>query len=262
MTFRKPVLKAGTHAHYLDAAYYDRTYGSRSKDVAFYRKLAKRHTSVLELGAGTGRITLPLARDGKSVTAVDATSEMLTRLRERASKEPAEVQERIVVKRGDFRSVRVGKKFQLVIAPFNAFMHLYTRSDVERALQTVLAHLGPNGVFAFDVLKPDLGMLRRTPDHEYRGRPVRVGRSGERYGYAESFEYDSVAQVELVTMIFSSEGTDDSFVTPLAHRQFFPAELEALLHYNGLRITKRFGDFDGAPLGAESESQVIVAKRR
>ncbi len=86
---------------------------------------------------------------------------------------------------------------------------------------------------------------------------------GLRYRYGESFEYDPVTQIEMITMVFEREGEPESFfITPLAHRQVYPAELEALLHYNGLSIVDRYGDFDRRALSAESESQIIVARAR
>jgi len=53
-----------------------------------------------------------------------------------------------------------------------------------------------------------------------------------------------------------------SFCTPLTQRQFFPAELEALLHYNGFDVESHAGDFDGEPITAATESQVVIARAR
>ncbi|MFW2390312.1 MAG: hypothetical protein ACN4G0_18400, partial [Polyangiales bacterium] len=67
------------------------------------------------------------------------------------------------------------------------------------------------------------------------------------------------------TIMMDFEHPDDersSFCTPLTQRQFFPAELEALLHYNGFAVESQDGDFDGSPISAATESQVIIAKLR
>jgi SAM-dependent methyltransferase len=150
-----------------------------------------------------------------------------------------------------------------VISPFNVFMHLYERRDVERALATCRAHLAPRGRLVFDVLLPDLRALARDPDRFYKGRPILDATTRRRYAYSEAFEYDAIAQTQMVTSAFRDlEDPRQTFVRPLAHRQFFPAELEALLHYNGFAIEARYGDFLRGPLEAWSESQVIVAKLR
>src|SRR3984957_9916166 len=99
-------LEAGSRAHYEDAAYYTSTYRRRIDDVQFYVGLAQKHGGpVLEYGVGNGRIALPVARHGVSVTGVDHSQPMLTDLRSRLRREPAEVRRRVTLHRGDMRSL-------------------------------------------------------------------------------------------------------------------------------------------------------------
>lgn len=265
---RHAILEAGTRAHYEDGAYYDQAYRRRREDVAFYveeatRSLKHGKGSVLELGAGTGRIAISMARAGADVVCVDLVPAMLERAETRVAKETRAVRERLTFKQGDMRSVRLRKRFPLVVAPFNTFMHLYELRDVERALATVKAHLAPRGRFVFDVMVPDAGALARDPMRVYRAPAIRWPSDGKKYRYGETFHYDPIRQVQLVTMIFEDpDDADNTFITPLAHRQFFPAELEALLHYNGFSIEERFGDFERGALLPDSESQIIVARAR
>lgn len=265
-----PALRAGTDAHYENARYYDQAYRLRREDAAFYRRQADKFGGpVLELGVGTGRVARVLAEGGHEVLGVDSSETMLEQARLRAQKLPKKKQNLLTFKRGDLRNFRTKRRFPLVIAPFNVLMHLYSRQDWERGLATVRHHLLPKGRFVFDVMLPDPGELSRDPDRVYRGPTVSVpGKEGP-YRYGESFEYDPITQVQLVTMQFEPKkrtkkaaATDDGFITPLCHRQVFPAELEALLHYNGFSIKARYGDFEGDELSEESESQVVVAQRR
>jgi len=97
----------------------------------------------------------------------------------------------------------------------------------------------------------------------YKGPSFKHPESGQRYAYFEAFEYDAVREVQMVSMVFqNTDDLSDMRSLPLSQRQFFPGELEALLHYNGFAIAKRYGDFEGSPLGDDSESQVIVARAR
>jgi SAM-dependent methyltransferase len=243
----------GAVAHYEDAAYYDHTYKRRHDDVKFYVSLAKRGP-VLELGAGTGRVANAIAAAGVEVVAVEPVKAMRAQGQQKSQGLP------VTWRAGDIRRVRLRRKFPLVIAPFNVFMHLYTRRDLERALATVHAHLAPRGVFVFDVLTPDLRAMVRDPGRLYRGPSFKL--DGKRYDYFEAFDYDALRQVQLVSMVFQSLGElADLRSLPLSQRQFFPEELAMLLHYNGFDIVHRYGDFTGGPLTADSESQIVVARK-
>jgi SAM-dependent methyltransferase len=249
------------HALYARPRYYDHAFRAHRRDIEHYVALARRaHGPVLELGAGTGRITLALLRAGVTVTAVDRSADMLARARERAAQLPRADQARLRLVQADLRSLQLKQRFALILAPFNLFMHMYTRVDLERALARVHAHLQPKGKLAFDVLMPDLGVLRRDPSRYYRCRPVFDPSDGQRYAYAERFAYDPHKQLQTVTMQFQRlDKPDEEHEIVLALRFYFPNELEALLHYNGFRVLSQRGDFAGDALDADSESQVVVA---
>jgi len=178
----------------------------------------------------------------------------------------------VKLRRGDMRKVELGTRFPLVISPFNTLLHLYTREDVERWLARVQQHLLPNGELVFDVTMPIPHDLARRPDLAYH-TPSFVHPTEGRVSYHEYFDYDRVRQILFVSMCFarqdkgkrkgsgSSGDTERTFMTPLAHRQFFPREIEALLHYNGFAVTKVSGDFSGGPLVQDSDVMVWHAKK-
>jgi hypothetical protein len=158
------------------------------------------------------------------------------------------------------RSLELGGRFRLVVSAFNTLQHLYSREHLEAGLASVRRHLMPRaGRFAFDVLVPDLESLGRDPARRYKLGTASYASGAKRYLYRESFRYDPVAQVQAITMFFDdAQDPASSFSTLLCHRQLFPAELEAVVHYNGFRLLERYGGFDRSPLGPESENQVCV----
>jgi SAM-dependent methyltransferase len=262
--YSKAALQAGTQAHYADPSLYDHTYRHRRKDVAFYADLCEsRGGPVLELGCGTGRVTLPVARRGIDIVGIDPMPTMLAQAEARAQALPRAVRSHVRFVQGDLLRLRLRKRFALVISPFHVFMHLYTREDMQHALATVRRHLQPGGLFVFDVLVPDLHLLTRDPNREYKLRDVRHPTEKKAYRYRESFEYDAVQQVQWIHMRFEDAAAPRrSFVTPLAHSQWYPRELETILHYNGFDLVERYGDFDRSPLTSESLSQILVARPR
>lgn len=262
-------LAAGTTEHYEDAVLYDHEYKRRRDDVRWYQALARRELGapdprrrILELGCGSGRTLVPLVRDGWRVVGVDAAPAMLARCRQRLEHLGRDAAGRAELIAGDFRELALGRRFPLVICPFNAFMHLYTRPDVERFLGVVRRHLLPGGLFAFDVLNPDLAWLSRDPRKRWSRTRFRHPRSGKMMVYSTSLSYDAALQIAFMRIYYEPEGGGRERVVRLAHRQFFPLELEALLHYNGFAVEAHEGGFDGSPLVPESEEQVIRCRSR
>jgi SAM-dependent methyltransferase len=262
---RDRALEAGSSAHYEDPAYYTKTYRGRVEDVRYYVDLAaSRAGRVLEYGCGNGRITIPLGRAGVEVVGIDLSEAMLKDLRQRILDEPAEVRELIDVRRGDMRKVALGRRFPLVIVPFNAFLHLYTREDVEKFLARAKAHLAPRGELVFDISIPEPEELARDPKKPHFAPRFRypTAEGGQMVRYSERFDYDKLRQVLHVAMEFHPMDGEETWMTPMTHRQFFPQELEALLHYNGFAIAEQYGSFGGDPPDTESRMLIIHARAR
>jgi len=290
------LVDAGSREHYADAALYDYEYRRRRADVTFYRELARRRGAdrILELGAGSGRVTVPLARDGRHVVALDQSAAMLGRLGDRVARLPAAVAARITPVAGDLRTFSVGGRFPLAIAAFNVLEHLYTRGEVTACLQRVAAHLAPGGAFAFDVQLPDLAWLARDPSKRWAKTRFTDPTTGRAMYYSTNHDYDPVSQIALIRLYYepadepepgsppadagrkpaleeprrrarSAPGAPAARTTPtrivkLSQRKFFPAELEALVAHAGFRVTERYGDFSFRPLDGTAESQVLVCE--
>jgi SAM-dependent methyltransferase len=279
------LVDAGSREHYADAALYDYEYRRRRADVTFYRELARRRGAdrVLELGAGSGRVTVPLARDGRYIVALDRSEPMLARLRARIARLPPAAAARIEPVVGDLRTFSVGARFPLAIAAFNVLEHLYTRGEVTACLQRIAAHLTPGGAFAFDVQLPDLAWLQRDPTRRWARTRFTDPTTGRAMVYSTNHEYDPVSQIALIRLYYDPDedagragqpgqpattptARMDARVVKLSQRKFFPAELEALVAHAGFRVAERYGDFSFRPLDGSAESQVLVcepvAKRR
>ncbi len=262
------LLRAGSQSHYEDAAYYDQCYRRRREDVRFYGDriravLGDGDGPVLELGVGTGRVALGLARGGVAVIGVDTMQPMLDRFAERLEREPKRVREKVELRRGDLMDLDLAKRFEVVTAPFHVLNHCYTRQELATALRTVRTHLAPGGRFLFDVRVPNPDELRRDPNKVYKGRDVTLPSTGRRYHYRERWDYDTASQVQTVEMAFV--GVDDPAdfeLQVLTHRCWFPAELEAVLHYEGFEVLEHLGDFEGEPLDESHDSQVLVCRPR
>jgi SAM-dependent methyltransferase len=252
---------AGALAHYSDPAYYTKTYANRRHDVEYYVRAARKSRGpVLEYGVGNGRVALGIARAGVEVFGVDLSKLMLDDLERQLATAPPKLRERVRVQHGDMRELRLKQRFPLVIAPFNTVLHLYEREDFESFFARVREHLTPEGTFLFDFSVPQPGDLCRDPERWFGAPRIRHPTSGELVRYDERFDYDPFRQLLLITTRFSPE-EGRAWSVPLTHRQLFPREVEALLHYNGFRDLEFTADFGDMPADRYTDSCVVRCRR-
>ncbi len=235
-------------------------YGAR-KDIGFYvQEAAAARAPVLELGCGTGRILLPIARAGRTVVGLDASPQMLARCRDKLAAEPEHVRARVVLHEGDARDFDLGAQYALVIAPFRTVQHLTTSEDQLRFLAAVLRHLAPDGRFIFDVFNPHFTKLVGADGTEHEDtpeQPLPDGRSFRRTARVKRVRWlDQVSEIELTYYV-----SGEAFVQAFDMRWYLPAELLHLLARAGFRVTEVFGDFARAPLVDDSPEQVVRAER-
>ncbi len=220
----------------------------------FYRAEARQGIGpVLELACGTGRLTLPLARDGHDVTGLDASPAMLAAAQRKAAEEGL----RLALRLGDMRSFDLGRQFGLVVLSCNSLAHLVASEDLFACLRAVRRHLAPGGTFAFDVALPDLHQLAGAAE------PRRLNAGPNPASAIEAEEtasYDPVAQIRFARWRLQPPGAAAPIVADFALRQFFPQEMPLLLGAADLRLRTRYGDFARNPLGPGSLNQICVAE--
>jgi SAM-dependent methyltransferase len=228
-------------------------------DVEWFGGLARRTGGpILELGCGTGRITVPIAQDGHHVVGLDRSGAMLERAERRARR--ANVEVRWV--EGDMRAFSFNEAFALVFVALNSFLML-DPNDRWSCLARVREHLAPRGRVAIDVFQPDpevvVGLDGGVADEWERvdpesNRPVRKFSS-------------SRANVDGVTQrIWYDETVDDGTVRRLGGtttlHYLYRREAELLFSEAGFVIETLHGDYDGNPADAQSRKLLVVAKRK
>jgi SAM-dependent methyltransferase len=236
-------------------------------DVALYVGEAVRSGgSVLELGCGTGRILLPIARAGCAVTGLDASAEMLARCEQKLAAEPEEVRARVVLHHGDVRDFDLGARFGLVIAPFRIVQHLVSSDDQLAFLGCVARHLAPGGRLVFDAFNPKFSALVAADGTEHEDTPELALPDGRRLRRSARVLrvrwVDQVSEVEII--YYLSPGPGEPFgrhVQAFEMRWYLPAELTHLLARAGFRVTAIHGDLEGGPLTDASPELIVFAER-
>lgn len=197
--------------------------------------------SALELGIGTGRIALPLARRGVPVHGIDLSRAMIARLRAKPGSENIETT------LGDFASVVIDGSFAVAYLVFNTIGNLVTQEEQIACFRNAAAHLEPGGCFVVEVGVPD---LRRLPP----GEKYRVFRAdADRWGIDE---YDVVRQGLISHHFRLREGKLERKSVPF--RFVWPSELDLMAQMAGLVLRERWGGWDRQPFTGESQKHISV----
>jgi len=229
------------------------------KDVDFYVAEAKAAKGgVLEVGCGTGRILLPIARAGSPIVGIDSSRQMLARCRAKLATESAAVRKRARVEDHEMRDFDLGTRFSLIIAPFRVLQHLTTIDDQLRFLENVARHLAPQGRFVFDVFNPRFDRLVGAGAAESEDTPERRlsdGRTLRRaYRIARVRWLDQVSESELIYYVDGKR-----YVQAFEMRWYLAADLRHLLARAGFQVREMFGDFGRGPVVDGCPELVVVA---
>jgi SAM-dependent methyltransferase len=195
----------------------------------------------LELGIGTGRIAVPLARRGVRVHGIDLSEAMVARLRAKPGAE------RIAVTIGDFATTGVEGRFSLAYLVFNTIGNLTTQDEQVACFQNAAAHLQPGGCFVIEVGVPQ---LQRLPPGEtvraFSLTPTHLGFD----------EYDVATQGLISHHYQIEDGRMDAGSLP--QRYVWPSELDLMARLAGMTLRERWGDWRREPFTADSSKHVSV----
>mgnify|MGYP001390961539 CR=1 FL=1 len=249
------------------APFYDLELSDRH-DVRFWIDLVRqlRPRQLLEVGAGTGRITIPLARlvahCGGQVCGLDLSAAMLQHARAKLARSAQPWRDCLRFAQGDLCTFDLGQRFDLVIAADDPFAHLVDDGDAQRAFANVARHLNGGGVFAVEM------PLSRGQDIADR-RSSRCSVQGERTIVQADRRLD-VDMVQSFTpgrkvsrVVFRYQLTDGGGHTLRRAECSFdgrvrrPDELEALFQGAGLPVTTRWGGFDRSPFDPTRSGEMI-----
>jgi ubiquinone/menaquinone biosynthesis C-methylase UbiE len=244
------------------AAYYDwenaQTVGRR--DIAFWQRMAAAADgAILELGCGTGRVALPVARHGSTVVGIDRSESMLARARTRVRR--ARLGSRVKLIRGDIRHLPFpDRTFPLVMAPYGILQSLLDEKLLSATLKDVRRVLARNGTFgielvadlpAWDEYSKKVTFRSKRGPH---GKPIRLIESvaQDRRKHITRFEQEFVegAGRRVTRKKFS-----------IAFRTLTVPQMIQRLEKAGLEVSALLGDYQGGPWDLRAEVWIILARR-
>jgi 2-polyprenyl-3-methyl-5-hydroxy-6-metoxy-1,4-benzoquinol methylase len=223
-------------------------------DLQFYKKWLPKNkeAKILELCCGTGRLTLPIAKDGYNICGVDYTSSMLEQAKIKALETGLDI--RFI--EADIRTLNLQEKYDLIFIPFNSIHHLYENKDLFNALSVVKNHLKDGGLFLLDCFNPNIqyiveGEKGQKTIAEYTtsdGRDVLI---------KQTMRYENATQINRIKWHYFINGKSHS-TQNLDMRLFFPQELDSYLERAGFNVIHKFGSFEEEAFNDNSEKQIYV----
>ncbi len=252
-----------------DPELYDILHPGSFGDIEWYRKLAgDLGGPVLELGAGTGRTLLPIARDGIEIHGLEENEEMLAALRNKVESLPGEYRERVRCFQGDMRDFELPHRYRLITIPFRAFLHNRTRKEQLACLVLCHRHLLPGGSLALNVFHPSLEYMSRNTG-AFEGLWRWIGETedprGGRIVQSMAAGYDTVHQQ--IKCFLRYEHVDDHGRLQSTHLQrleisyLYPGDLRDILGAAGFVDLLIEGGFEGGMPDKEGCELVVRARK-
>ncbi len=247
------------------AHFYDLLHEGLRDDILFTLQLADMYgMQVLELGCGTGRLLLPLARTGHLIMGLDRSQSMIRIAEAKIDAERSSVRERAKIVEGDMSSFNLGRQFDLILIPFNTLMHL-SPNQMRACFGCVFDHLRPDGRLLIDVDNPVTMADSGDDNLLYLEQTLNDKDSDKTILQMVSSWVDIDRQIRHTTWILdtspNSVGTLERIIVQSELHFQYAHQLDLSLQDKGLKIESVYGDYDKNPYNEESPRLLLVAKR-
>jgi SAM-dependent methyltransferase len=251
------------------ARYYDLDLEDDPGDLDLYLALADRVDGpILELAAGSGRLAVPLAAAGHTVTAVDLDPAMLGRARARAA-DAALPDGRLELVEADLLDLQLPsrRRFGLAFIALNSIMLLASRASQRRALAVLAEHLAPGGIAVVDAWLPDIEDLGRFDGrllHEWTRADPEADAPGTLITKTGTAVHDPATGTLVLTAIYDAAAQGSQvrrWIRQDRLRLIGADELASFAIDAGLEIELAAGGYDLAPIGPGAERVVLIAVR-
>ena len=251
---------------------YDLEHEGDDEDIEFYCELVRhlRPQRVLELACGSGRVTIPLAKQaaalGFIVAGIDMSDSMLAEAERKRDSLDAEARQHVSFMKADVRTWVSEEPFDLIIAPCSSLSHLLTLEDQLAAWSTARRNLRPGGRLVADLTMPNLPVYaeslqtppRTTVEIDLDTSDPATGERLVRYKTTRYLSHEQRAEIRFLYDKFQETGEPERYISDFTSHVYYPRELELLFRATGFEVESRYGDYRRRPLRATSRQLVFI----
>lgn len=251
------------------ARWYTLLHMGSPNDIHFYMEACTGARSVLELGAGAGRITFPLVHMGLDVTAVDISEHMIEALTDIASRLPENRRSAVTILQADMTQFRFETCFDRIIIPYNSLLCLLSEADVVACLRQSALHLKDDGVLIFDFYdvplldSDEVDEVDEDGDLEEHIATIEDGPQ-RAHVYECPISQPDPRRFDVgyrYIIVDENNLEQEQFMYEIAQRCIYKEELPSLIAQAGLEIVSMIGDFEDAPVDDETQQVVVTARK-
>lgn len=254
---------------------YDLEHEGDEEDIRFYEALVRRlqPARVLELAAGSGRVTLPLAalaaQQGFDIVGLELADSMIQEAERKKAELPEAAQARVRFVQGDMLTWSDAAPFDLVITPCGSMSHVLTIDEQLTVWRRAYDNLSPGGRFLVDLTMPDVTAYAdslRTPPRT----PVEIdidtedSETGERllrYKTTSYLAHEQRAEIRFIYDKLEPSGRVDRYLSDFTAHVYYPRELELLFRMTGFEVEARYGDYAMRTLRRTSRALIFMGRR-
>ena len=242
---------------YSEPEIYDDQYWWKKDDIEFYKNLIPSGSKVLELGAGTGRLAIPLLRHNVDYYGLELSPIFCNHANQIIKR--AYGVNRII--EGDMRNFNIDMRFDYIFIAFNSFLHLLKNKDASACFQAIYKHLNDDGKFILDILVPHPHFLCREKDDQLPVMDFKDSQSGELVEIFENSEYNYETEICNIDWIYRYKKSLKEKIFNYKMRMYYPDTINRMLVDCKFNISKMYGDYSMGMFSEESNLQIYICQK-
>ena len=243
---------------YKDPQRYDDEYWWKSDDFEFWKGIFNKVSGnkVLELASGTGRLAIPLIREGAEYTGIEISPQFCAQSIKKLKSHNMSFN----IHEGDIRDFNLNETFDLIFIGFNSFLHLLDNGDAEACLQCVKKHMHEKTLFVIDIFVPNPLFLYR-PEIRFPVMEYKDSETNSLVTVEEISVYDPESEINKITWYYNTAQKKDDTIYSFTMRMYFPDTMNRMLVENEFEILQDLGSHNFDEFKESSELQIYICKK-